>query len=390
MGRRQIGTPVHQVHNPPAEYPPSSQSAIMTPMASSAAHIVVSDSDAQFQDNQLQRVSRTFALTIPQLPTPLDTIVGNAYLFCRIADTIEDCPTLTVAEKQTYCAQFVRVVDGGEAPEAFAEALAPRLAGEAWADERELIVNTPRVIRIFNAFGEAQQTPIRRCVRIMAEGMEQFQKGQFTQGLRDQAHLDAYCYHVAGVVGETLTALFCAHSPAVATNRNQLERLSVTFGQGLQMTNILKDVWDDKSRGVCWLPREPFAAHGFDLETQALEFGQTAFREAFAEQIGIAFGHLENALRYTLLIPPSESGIRLFCLWSLGMAVLTLRKIHQSSEFQQGASVKISRGTVRSTVLLTKCFVRNDFALTQLFKLASRGLPRTEGAQPKASAIAAD
>ena len=38
----------------------------------------------------LAKVSRTFALTIPQLPAPLADWVGNAYLICRIAGTIEE------------------------------------------------------------------------------------------------------------------------------------------------------------------------------------------------------------------------------------------------------------------------------------------------------------
>ena len=44
--------------------------------------------DEQFQENILQGVSRTFALTIPVLPQPLARVVSNAYLLCRIADTI--------------------------------------------------------------------------------------------------------------------------------------------------------------------------------------------------------------------------------------------------------------------------------------------------------------
>ena len=52
------------------------------------------DSAAEFQQQILPHVSRTFALTIPQLPPPLRISVTNAYLLCRIADTIEDEPTL--------------------------------------------------------------------------------------------------------------------------------------------------------------------------------------------------------------------------------------------------------------------------------------------------------
>src|SRR5438270_5262330 len=59
-------------------------------------------SDAQYQDQVLPHVSRTFALTIPQLPEALRVPVTNAYLLCRIADTIEDEPALSPAETLSF------------------------------------------------------------------------------------------------------------------------------------------------------------------------------------------------------------------------------------------------------------------------------------------------
>ena len=38
----------------------------------------------------LPHVSRTFAISVPCLPPPLDRQVTVAYLLCRLADTIED------------------------------------------------------------------------------------------------------------------------------------------------------------------------------------------------------------------------------------------------------------------------------------------------------------
>ena len=52
-----------------------------------------------YQAQSLQAVSRTFALTIPQLPEALRDAVGNGYLLCRIADTIEDDPDLPWKKK---------------------------------------------------------------------------------------------------------------------------------------------------------------------------------------------------------------------------------------------------------------------------------------------------
>ncbi|GJM27098.1 MAG: farnesyl-diphosphate farnesyltransferase [Phycisphaerae bacterium] len=346
----------------------------------------ISQTDHEFQARMLMRISRTFALTIPQLPEPLATIVGNAYLWCRIADTIEDCPEISLEEKPDHIAALIAVIRGDCAPNDFAEDLLPRLHDDAWAGERELIADTAIVVRILNSFGERERAAVQRCVQIMTKGMEHFQEGQFAHGLRDQAHLDAYCYYVAGVVGEMLTEIFCAHSPEIERNRTELQRLGISFGQGLQMTNILKDIWDDHDRGVCWLPKTAFAEHGFDLQHLTPGQPSKAFEDALAEQIGIALGHLRNALRYTEHIPSSERGIRLFCLWALGMAVLTLRKIDRNRGFQSSGDVKISRNAVRATVLLTRMAGSNTVLMRGLFSLAAWGLPRTEISPPSADA----
>jgi len=43
----------------------------------------------QYERRVLQDVSRSFALTIPQLPVKLQYPITNAYLIYRIIDTIE-------------------------------------------------------------------------------------------------------------------------------------------------------------------------------------------------------------------------------------------------------------------------------------------------------------
>jgi farnesyl-diphosphate farnesyltransferase len=91
--------------------------------------------------------------------------------------------------------------------------------------------------------------------------------------------------------------------------------------------------------------------------------------------IGIAHGHLHNALTYTQLIPSHETGIRNFCLWALGMAVLTLRKIKKHLDFSESNQVKISRKSVKATIIATRLAGRNNLLLSLLFNIAGRNLP---------------
>ena len=161
--------------------------------------------------------------------------------------------------------------------------------------------------------------------------------------------------------------------------------LAVSFRQGLQMTNILKDVWEDYGRGACWLPRSVFAACGFELSRMAEGAGDPGFARALDELVGVARGHLANALAYTLAMPAAERGIRRFCLWALGMAVLTLRKIHANAGYSAGVQVKISRRSVRATVLVSNAAVSHDAVLRVLFGALTRGLPNGAAVPPPVS-----
>lgn len=337
-----------------------------------------SDADEQYQDHILQGVSRTFALTIPVLPGPLARVVSNAYLLCRIADTIEDDKHLPDYRKREFSEQFINVVAGTDDAGKFAGELYPELSPEATADEKDLIKNTGAVIRITHSFNQRQRAALERCVTIMAEGMTQFQEADVRHGLRDQADMDKYCYFVAGVVGEMLTELFCDYSEEIDRERDQLMRLAISFGQGLQMTNILKDIWDDQKRGMCWLPQAVFSKYGTSLRDISPDKNNSGFQSALGELLGVARAHLANALSYTLLIPSHEPEIRRFCLWALGMAVLTLRKINANRAFSSGREVKISRRSVKATVMVSNLFTRYDKLLIMLFNLTARPLPMHE------------
>lgn len=332
------------------------------------------ESDDAFQARMLAGVSRTFALTIPQLPPALARVVANAYLLCRIVDTIEDEPAISPTLKGALCAQFVAALGGAKTAHQFSRQLLPLLSARSASTEYELIEQADRVVAITHQFSPAQQDALIECVAVMGAGMVKFQE-EPTHGLVDLSALDRYCYHVAGVVGEMLTKLFCEYSAEIARNRDQMLQLAVAFGQGLQMTNILKDVWDDLERGMCWLPRDVFADAGFDLAQLAPGCRSEAFAHGMRRLIAIAHAHLGSALQYTLLIPRRETAVRNFCLWSIGMALLTLRKIHRHVDFRSGQEVKISRRSVKATIFASRLCARNDPALRWLFRAAGAGLP---------------
>jgi farnesyl-diphosphate farnesyltransferase len=343
-------------------------------MSRDTVQMDASIADEDYQNRILPHVSRTFALTIPQLPPALRTPVTNAYLLCRIADTIEDEVDPAVAATLVLQQRFVSVVCGREDADLLVRDVVPQLSARTLPAERDLVQNMKRVVGITAGFEEPQRVAIQRCLDIMCHGMHKFQLTASLRGLPRSTDLDDYCYYVAGVVGQMLTELFCSYSAQIRQHRTELHDLAVSFAQGLQMTNILKDVWEDRSRGACWLPQEVFTRYGIDLER--LGTGpDSRFDAGMRELVGVAHVHLRNALAYTLLIPGKETGIRRFCLWAIGLAVLTLKRISQTPGFTSGSQVKVSHAAVAMTQLSTNVAVRSNWLLERLFDWAAIGVP---------------
>lgn len=328
-----------------------------------------------YQGQALGGVSRTFALTIPQLPVELRKVVTNAYLLCRIADTLEDEPALSVVQKRHWQERFLAVLRGEEAAQPFAREVTPLLSSATSANERELMANTPRVVRCTHSLAAPQRQALIQCVSIMCRGMGHYQAHASLEGLADLGEVDRYCYYVAGVVGEMLTELFCQYSGDMHERRAEMLALAPSFGQGLQLTNILKDLWDDRQRGVCWLPRRECQAFGVDVASLAPGRDDPAFAAALHHMVGMAHAHLRNAFRYTLMVPAKEAGIRRFCLWAIGLAVLTLRRIAARPTYCTGRQVKVPRRTVRVAIATTRLATRHDGLLRLLFGGVTRGVP---------------
>ena len=311
-----------------------------------------SSADLAYQKAILGSVSRTFALTIPLLPPVIEKVVGNTYLLCRIVDTIEDAADLSPATKQTLSALFLEAVLEKSPVDSFVTPCLEALKNYGNQDELDLIAHTPTVLRILHTCSIDDQQAVSRCVSIMSDGMSRFHGKQTQDGLKDLGEFEEYCYVVAGVVGELLTSIFSNHSPSFAKHIQGHQELAIAFGQALQMTNILKDSPEDRERGVSWKPANI-------NQTQLLK---------------IAYQKLQDSLKYILLIPKEDFGMRRFCFLAFGLAAMTLSKIANRSQFSHKDEVKLSRSTVMSFYSFTKLAVKSDVLMQTFFYLSSRSL----------------
>ena len=81
---------------------------------------VMNLTDWRFCQRSLEEVSRTFSLPISMLREPLERAVTCGYLLCRIADTIEDEPTLTLAERDGLYSSLLACLEQDASASAFA------------------------------------------------------------------------------------------------------------------------------------------------------------------------------------------------------------------------------------------------------------------------------
>jgi farnesyl-diphosphate farnesyltransferase len=310
------------------------------------------DQDLAYQKAILRSVSRTFALTIPLLPPRIEKVVGNTYLLCRIVDTIEDAANLSASKKQELSKLFLDTVLERLPAQDFVDACLLALRDYGNLDELDLIAHTATVLRILHTCSKEDQAAVSRCVSIMSDGMSYFHDKQTHVGLQDLQEFEKYCYVVAGVVGELLTTVFSNHSVTFAKGLRGNEALAIAFGQALQMTNILKDSPEDRARGVSW---KPVGMSQSDL-------------------LQIVYEKLQDSLQYILLIPKQDSEIRRFCFLAFGLAVMTLRKIAQRTEFNNKNEVKLSRRTVMAFYGFTSIAVHSDLLMRIFFSRSSKAL----------------
>lgn len=328
------------------------------------------DSDIKYCEAMLPLVSRTFAPTIEMLPRRLMMPVNVAYLFCRIADTIEDSKLLFADEKREILDHYIALfLDPGEQNERIFKKSIEKLPVNT-ADEK-LVHNFKRVLNVYRSFTPRMQACIAKWVVEMCRGMQKYAQSYQTQTnmfLTTMHELDEYTYYVAGTVGRLLTDIFSTYSRKITPPiQEKLLQVAESFGKGLQLVNIIRDMATDLKRGQSYIPDELLSK--YDLTRESI-FKQENRQQAvmlFNELIEKALFHLDNALTYILNIPLLERRIRLFCMLPLFWALRTLQKIRENVfALLEVDKVKISRSTIRKELLLSFVLIFSN-GLTRIY-----------------------
>jgi farnesyl-diphosphate farnesyltransferase len=339
-----------------------------------------SENEMNKRDEMVRKVSRTFSLSIEQLPGQLRDAVSIAYLMFRLADGIEDHGELPADRKVALLNRWAAVLEGRETAGKIVEDVRDLDAADP---EVAIISQAPLILDWLQALSPAFREPIVQHTHATALGMARWQEhGPFVE---DEDELDDYMHEVAGRVGYLVTELFALHSTTIQEHRERLMPLSRECGLALQTVNIIRGIHKDYERGWVFVPRSFYRPLG--LTRHAL-FDPKCEPEALAVVSMLADKaerHLDSGLAFITSFPRREHDIRLALMWPFLFAARTLAISRQNPNVLR-SEAKMTRAEIGQIVARTRLFGRSNRWLAGYYRRLS-AIPPEHVKQPLSPSV---
>lgn len=279
--------------------------------------------DHEFYQAHLDRVSRSFAFCIGQLPEPFRAWVSLSYLLCRVLDTVEDASWADSGAQERAFKAFDQALEGDL--EARQKLVTLCRDVQVTPAERDLMTASPDLFADLQAAPEAVRSTMHELIGTMSVGMQHFNRSRAGGRLvlHTLAEVNQYCFFVAGIVGELLAKLLAL----VKGSGFQISQAALLrahhFGIFLQKVNLLKDQVGDQQQGRDLIPSRTL------VERSAEENARHAF--AFLEAL-----------------PIEQVEFRRFCAWSLFLGLESLVVARES--VRQYQVLKVARGRAEQII----------------------------------------
>ncbi len=298
----------------------------------------------------LREVSRTFALSIEQLPQPLRDSVTLAYLLFRVSDCLEDHPALTPTEKSELLRLWAAVLEGDRP----AQILLDRIDQLDPSDPEVSVAQHADVILADTLeLPHGLQDPIRSRVVKSSLGMARWQDhGPYVE---DEEALDDYMHQVAGRVGYLLTDVFSWYSPFIHERRDTLMPLARECGLALQTVNIIRGMRKDYERGWVFVPQSYYEPLGLTRDSLFDPRNMDRSLQVVERLAQKAERHLWGGLSYVMNLPRRFHRIRLACMWPVYFAVGTLAVSRNNADVLLNEA-KLGRDKVFQILAHTRLF----------------------------------
>ncbi|MFZ0407960.1 MAG: phytoene synthase [Cyanobium sp.] len=186
--------------------------------------------------------AKTFYLGTLLLPPAKRRAIWAIYVWCRRTDELMDSPQAQALEPAELLARL----------DAWEERTRQLFEGRASDDLGRVMVHT------FEQFPQ----PLQAYLDMIDGQRMDVLKHRYA----DFAELELYCYRVAGTVGlmtQAVMGLDPAYTTAPWSASPDPTEAAVALGIANQLTNILRDVGEDRGRGRIYLPLEDLRRFGY-------------------------------------------------------------------------------------------------------------------------------
>lgn len=324
----------------------------------------------------LNRVSRSFSLTLRVLPEVIRTQIGLAYLLARATDTVADTELIPWQERLITLRMLRdRILGTHGIPLDFSE-LAQQQGNDA---ERELLLRIEEAVEVLGLLSAKDQERIREVITTISSGqeldLERFGPASPDKVIALQTHsgLEDYTYRVAGCVGVFWTRMIQAHLFHLAPMyESLLLKNGVWFGQGLQLINILRDLPRDLRRGRCYFPKDKLEEVGLTPEHLLDPANEERFRLIYNAYLDFAEARLAAGWEYTNALPRQFARLRLACAWPILIGRRTVDLLRAHPILDPALEIKIPRSEVYQIVLLSVVSHPFSGAWKRLYKASER------------------
>lgn len=261
----------------------------------------------QICEDVMKHHSKTFYAAFSKLPEDGRLAVAATYAFCRKADDIVDEGDTPVESLAVFQKETERFFNG------------------------ELPNDDPLWIALRDASDRFSFSPAPFFDMLKGQQMDLDERS--FQTMEDV--LD-YSYHVAGTVGIMLLPILAPDQ------QDELWEGAVQLGNAMQITNILRDVGEDREKGRLYLPRDIMDKHG--LTEAALKAGAVndAFVAVWEEMAQEAEKHYEEASK-TFSLYPSHSRFPVMAAALFYRAILDEVRANQYDVFTRRNVVSSSK-----------------------------------------------
>lgn len=293
----------------------------------------------------LRKTSRTFYLSVRQLPEDVGASLCLAYLLLRVSDYLEDNEVMPVERKLEALQRWHDVMSSGAAVEDLCRSL-PDIDA---THNPDLLAaqNAGVILNGLAAIPEGVRSLIIHHVCDSTRGMARWLKRGPV--FNDEADLDDYMHEVAGRVGYLSTEVFAWYYPSIRAQLDRLMPMARETGLALQTVNIIRGLRKDYERGWIYVPESYCSAFNItpeELFNPEYEFQAIQVVDLLAQK---AQRHLEIAVDYIRCLPPWLYRLRLACIWPMLFAVRTLAISRKNLAVLVG-EVKITRNEVKKII----------------------------------------